>query len=222
MTSWLYLSAEGLSEPSAQWPCCLVTESGEQLALTLAEAAPKLQGQAVGLVLPMEMCGWLQAETWPSRRRPDVRTVAYSIEEQLCEDLETLHLCLAPRDRLGRYGLWVVNRQRFAQVLALMPPLGITLALVQVDADRYPMTRPMACGGWAAGSSVVRCPRGLHCRRLNWRCSGRGCPKSPAGSRTVIRRCMGRARRDSRSTCCKASLRAGIGGFPGPRRDSRA
>ena len=83
MTSWLYLSAEGLSEPSAQWPCCLVTESGEQLALTLAEAAPKLQGQAVGLVLPMEMCGWLQTETWPSRRRPDVRTVAYSIEEQL-------------------------------------------------------------------------------------------------------------------------------------------
>ncbi|MBC2688489.1 type II secretion system protein GspL [Pseudomonas kielensis] len=153
MTSWLYLSAEGLSEPSAQWPCCLVTESGEQLALTLAEAAPKLQGQAVGLVLPMEMCGWLQTETWPSRRRPDVRTVAYSIEEQLCEDLETLHLCLAPRDRLGRYGLWVVNRQRFAQVLALMARLGITLALVQVDADRLP--NDQAYGVWWLGRWLI-------------------------------------------------------------------
>ncbi|WP_347903429.1 type II secretion system protein GspL [Pseudomonas purpurea] len=149
MNHWLYLSAEGLAEPSAQWSCCLVSAAGERTVLTLADAGRRLQGQAVHLVLPMEMCGWLQTEKWPSRRRPTVQAIAFAIEDQLSEDLDALHLTVGPRDPQGRYPLWVINRQRFAALLALATGLGITPGTVQVDADRLPGDQ--AYGVWWLG-----------------------------------------------------------------------
>lgn len=149
MDNWLYLGAEGLAEPSAQWPCCLVSAAGERAVLTLGDAGHRLQGQAVHLVLPMEMCGWLQTEKWPSRRRPTVQAIAFAIEDQLSEDLEALHLSVGPRDPQGRYPLWVINKQRFAALLALATEQGITPGTVQVDADRLP--NDQAYGVWWMG-----------------------------------------------------------------------
>lgn len=153
MSSWLYLTAEGLDNPSTQWPCCLVPAAGEPTLLPLNEVAEKLQGQSVELILPMEMCAWLQTETWPSRRRPKAQTVIFAIEEQLSEDLETLHLSVGVRDQQGRYEVWVISRERFAQVLALMAQLGISLATVQVDADRLP--NDQAYGVWWLGRWLI-------------------------------------------------------------------
>ncbi|WP_095078038.1 type II secretion system protein GspL [Pseudomonas sp. Irchel s3h17] len=153
MTTCLYLTPEGAVEPSTQWPCCLVPATGQHRILTLAEAAEALDGQAVDLVLPVEMCSWLHTEKWPSRRRPDVQAVAFAIEEQLSEDLENLHLSIGVRDRLGRYGVWVIDRQRFAQLLALVIEQGITLNAVQVDADRLP--RDQAYGVWWLGRWLI-------------------------------------------------------------------
>ncbi|SEN33891.1 general secretion pathway protein L [Pseudomonas sp. ok272] len=157
MTLWLYLTAAGLAEPSEQWPCCRVSTQGERRELTLAEAAESVRGQAVELVLPMEMCSWLLTEKWPTRRRPDGQAVAFAIEEHLSEDLEALHLCVGPRDRQGRYGVWVVNRQRLAGVLALMAGLGISVDTVQVDADRLPSDQPYGVwwlGRWLLGGAL--------------------------------------------------------------------
>lgn len=153
MSAWLYLTDEGSAAPSAQWPCCLVSATGEQTFSSLNELAATLQAQSIVLVLPMEMCCWVHTEKWPSRRRPDVQAVAFAVEEQLSEDLETLHLSIGTRDRLGRYGVWVINRKRFAQVLALMADLGIRLSAVQVDADRLPCDQPY--GVWWLGRWLI-------------------------------------------------------------------
>ncbi|TVT83245.1 type II secretion system protein GspL [Pseudomonas sp. H3(2019)] len=149
MSTWLYLTAEGLVKPSTQWPCCLVSASSERSALSLADAAKQLSGQAVHLVLPMEMCGWLRSEKWPSRRRPDAQAIAFAIEDQLSEDLETLHLSIGSRDSSGCYPVLWVNKKRFAALLTLVAELGISVSTVQVDADRLPNNQ--AYGVWWLG-----------------------------------------------------------------------
>jgi len=149
MNTWLYLTPEGAVQPCAQWLCCLVSASNERSLLSLADAAKQLSGQAVHLVLPMEMCGWLRTEKWPSRRRPDAQAIAFAIEDQLSEDLETLHLSIGPRDSQGRYPVLLLNKQRFAALLALVAELGITVSAVQVDADRLP--NDQAYGVWWLG-----------------------------------------------------------------------
>lgn len=157
MTTWLYLTAEGSAEPSGQWPCCLVSTTEAGPLLPLAEAAAAVRGQGVELVLPMEMCSWLLTDTWPTRRRPTAQAVAFAIEEHLSEDLEALHLCAGARDHLGRYGVWVINRQRLAGVLALVAELGISVERVQVDADRLPNDQPYGVwwlGRWILGGAL--------------------------------------------------------------------
>ncbi len=149
MSRWLYLTTEGLADLSTQWPCCLVSASGDRPVLSLVDAAKRLQGEAVHLVLPMEMCGWLRTEKWPSRRRPNPQAIAFAIEDQLSEDLETLHLSIGSRDSLGRYPVVLVNKQRFAALLALVAELGIAVSTVQVDADRLP--NDQAYGVWWLG-----------------------------------------------------------------------
>lgn len=153
MTTWLYLTAEGSAEPNGQWPCCLVSTTEAGPLLPLVEAAAAVRGQAVDLVLPMEMCSWLLTETWPTRRRPTAQAVAFAIEEQLSEELEALHLCVGARDEQGRYGVWVINRQRLAGVLALVAEWGMSVERVHVDADRLPSDQ--AYGVWWLGRWVL-------------------------------------------------------------------
>jgi general secretion pathway protein L len=157
MKTWLYLTAEGLTDPSPDWPSCIVRTSGERQTTTLAEAAGELGGQAIQLLLPMEMCGWFRTEKWPSRRRPSVQTIAFAIEDQLGEELEVLHLCTGQRDQEGRYPVLVIHKARFKALLDLLVELGIEAATVHVDADRLPNDQAYAAwwfGRWILGGAL--------------------------------------------------------------------
>lgn len=157
MKTWLYLTAEGLAAPSLDWPCCLWSQAGERQTLPLSEAAQRLKGKAVELLLPMESCSWLRSEPWPSRRRPDAKALAFAVEEQLSEALERLHLSVGRRDPQGRYPLMVIGRERFVGVLALLAQSGVDVRSVFVDADLLPADQVLGArwfGRWLLGGAL--------------------------------------------------------------------
>ncbi|MGD8221786.1 type II secretion system protein GspL [Pseudomonas thivervalensis] len=135
MKTWLYLTAEGLDAPCANWPCCVWSPTGERRRLPLHKAAGELNGRLVDVLLPMEMCSWLRSDPWPSRRQPRPQALAFAIEEQLSESLEALHIGIGPRDRQHRYPMMVTQRARFQALLTLLAEQGIDVRTVHVDAD---------------------------------------------------------------------------------------
>ena len=157
MKARLYLSAEGLAEPSADWPCILWIAGKPGQQLSLAQAALVLVGQIVDVLLPMELCSWVRTDPWPSRRYPGEQAIAFAVEDQLSEPLEALHLGIGRRDAQGRYPVIVVGRERFAGVFALMAQSGIAVGSVFVDADVLPGGYPVAaywCGRWLLGGGL--------------------------------------------------------------------
>lgn len=138
MKTWLHLSAEGLANPSGQWPCCVWQAGGDSRQMALIDASSLLKGQRVDLLLPMEMCSGLRSEPWPSKRRPSGQAIAFAIEEQLGEALEGLHVCAGRRDAAGCYTVLVTHKARFKALLQLLASLGIDVCSVHVDADVLP------------------------------------------------------------------------------------
>lgn len=135
MKTWLYLTAEGMDACCAKWRCCLWSPSGERRYLPLHEAARELNGRAVDVLLPMEMCSWMRTDPWPSRRQPRPQALAFAIEERLSESLEALHIASGPRDRQQRYPMLVIQRPRFHALLALLDTHGVDARGIHVDAD---------------------------------------------------------------------------------------
>jgi general secretion pathway protein L len=149
MNTWLYLTAEGKDAPSGLWPCVLWSPTLQRQPMPLSQAASVLQGQAVDVLLPMEMCSWVRSEPWPSRRRPEAQAMAYAVEDQLSEALEVVHLSVGARDRDGCYPVMVIGRERLAAVLDLLREAGIEVRGVFVDADLLSGDQP--CGAWWFG-----------------------------------------------------------------------
>lgn len=138
MKTWLYLTAAGLGAPSADWPCCMWSSTGERRYLPLREASRELHGQAVDVLLPMEMCNRFRSEPWPSRRQPRPQAVAFAIEEQLAQDPESVHVCIGRRDSEQRYPVMVIELVRFQALMALLRVQAIEVRAVHVDADLLP------------------------------------------------------------------------------------
>jgi general secretion pathway protein L len=148
MNTWLYLTAEGLVAASPDWPCCVWSSTGQRQSLPLNQAAQALNGQAIDLLLPMELCSWVRSDPWPSRRAPDKRVIAFAVEDQLSDALEVLHLSVGTRDREGRYPVMVIARQRLTDVLALLAESGIEVRSVFVDADLLPEDQVLGVWWW--------------------------------------------------------------------------
>jgi general secretion pathway protein L len=154
MTTWLYLTAEGLTAaPSADWPCCVWSPTSQRQLMPLKEAASTLDGQAVDLLLPMELCSWVCSDPWTSRRQPGAQALAYAVEEQLSEPLDAVHLSVGARDSDGRYPVMVIGRERFGGVLAVLAESGIEVRAVFVDADLLPLDQ--ACAVWWFGRWIL-------------------------------------------------------------------
>lgn len=125
--------------------------------MSLAEAARRLAGQAVQVMLPMEACSWLRSDTWPGRRPPGIQALAYSIEEQVADDLENLHLAPGNPDSARRYPLLVIDKASFAGIVELLREVGLQVTSVQVDADLLPTDRPYVAwwgGRWLLGGAM--------------------------------------------------------------------
>jgi len=157
MNTWLYLNAEGLAEPSPDWPCCLWSSTGQRQHMPLKQVAQALNGQTVDLLLPMEMCSWVRSDPWPSRRQPAAQAIAFAVEDQLSDALEKLHLGIGARDRQRCYPVMVIGRERFAAVLALLTESDVGVRSVFVDADVLPGAEAVVVrwfGRWLIGGGM--------------------------------------------------------------------
>ncbi|MCK1792942.1 type II secretion system protein GspL [Pseudomonas violetae] len=157
MKSWLYLTAEGVVAPSADWPCRVWSALHQGTPMPLHQAAEALAGQSVDLLVPMELCSWVRSEPWPSRRQPGAQAVAFAVEEQLSEPLEQLHVSVGARDSDGRYPVMVIGRERMAGVLSLLAESAVELRSASVDADMLPDTQPLGVrcfGRWLLGGAL--------------------------------------------------------------------
>jgi general secretion pathway protein L len=157
MNTWLYLTAEGLNSPSIDWPCCVGGSTADCQSMPLKQAAQALQGQAIDLLLPMEMCSWVRTDPWPTKRKPKAQAIAFAVEDQLSEALEMMHLSVGPRNRDGCYPVLVIGRERLAGLLALLAEAAIEVRGVFVDADLLPGEQPLGVwwfGRWLIGGAL--------------------------------------------------------------------
>ncbi|WDY58364.1 type II secretion system protein GspL [Pseudomonas sp. PSKL.D1] len=145
----IYLLPAGIGGAEAQWPVRVRTSGGEVYRSVLGELPLPQVGQAVVLVLPMELlscCG-----TGPlSTRRPSRQTLAYAVEEQLDTALETLHLAFSAD---GDHVL-AIDRALFERVLACLRERGIEPRAIYADADMLAQKGPAAVwleGRWLIG-----------------------------------------------------------------------
>ncbi|PKA69792.1 general secretion pathway protein L [Pseudomonas baetica] len=153
MKTWLYLTAEGLPKASPDWPCCFWRDDEAPNLMPLANAATVLAGASVMLILPMEVCSWWLTDAWPNRRRPSVQALTYAIEDQLAQELDSVHVAVGRSDATRRYPLLVIDRQWLETLLVLLKSLGIEPASCYVDADLLPDDQP--CGAWWFGRWIV-------------------------------------------------------------------
>jgi general secretion pathway protein L len=157
MSTWLYLTAEGLAAPSNNWPCYLWATAGQGRHLPLNQAAAMLEGQEVDLLLPMEMCSRVSSDPWPTRRRPEAQALAFAVEDQLGQALEDVHLSMGARDPDGCYPVLVIARDRLIAVLALLTEAGIQVRAAFVDADVLPAGQSLGVwwfGRWLLGGGT--------------------------------------------------------------------
>ena len=161
MNSWLYLTAHSISHTDLNDARVCVWHD-EKIAheTSLNDAGEALAAREVKLILPMEMCSWLLTEPWPGRRRPSLQALAFSVEEQLVDDLDELHIAVGEPDGQRCYPLLVIHRERFKNLLKQLHERGFNIVSVHVDADLLP--REQACVAWwdgrwiAGGASNLR------------------------------------------------------------------
>jgi general secretion pathway protein L len=149
MNSWLYLGVKSIHHPGEPWAVQHWTNDASPSRCSLAEAGTALQGRAVQVILPMEICSWLRSAPWPGRRKPHALALAYAVEEQLSEDLDDLHLAVGSPDLERRFPLLVIRKSTLRIVLDSLRAAGIHVTGVWADADRLPSDRP--CGVWVDG-----------------------------------------------------------------------
>ncbi|MFP3515872.1 type II secretion system protein GspL [Pseudomonas sp. SIMBA_077] len=150
MNSWLYLTVYGVDHTDLDDARVCVWHDGKTVHETsLHEAGETLAAREVTLILPMEMCSWLLTEPWPGRRRPSTQALAFSVEEQLVDDLDELHIAVGEPNEQRCYPLLVIHRERFKTLLAQLHARGLNIVSVHVDADLLP--HEQACVAWWGG-----------------------------------------------------------------------
>lgn len=157
MSTWLYLTPEGLNDLDGICPVRYWSDDGSERSCPLSEAGNALSGVGVQLILPMELCSWLRSEPWPGRRTPRAQVLAYAVEEQLSEDLDQLHLAIGKPDRERRFPLLIISKPTLLGILDAFQRAGIQVIDVWVDADRLPTDRPYGVwwsGRWMLGGSI--------------------------------------------------------------------
>ena len=154
MNSWLYLSPpkggeSDLNSASASfWHVDFTLHS-----TCVSQACEALQGRAVHLILPMEVCSWLLTEPWPGRRKPGVQALLFAVEDQLADDIEQLHLAVGPKDEQQRYPLLIIHKQWFKGVLAHLRASGLNIVSAYADADL--LVGDQSCAAWWGGRWII-------------------------------------------------------------------
>lgn len=110
----------------------------EGARMSLEDCAEAVQGRAVALVLPAEVCSALAVALPTQKARWLRQALPYAVEELLAEDVDQLHLALGERLSDGRYRVIALRRSLLAGWLAQLEAQGLKVGAVHVDADLLP------------------------------------------------------------------------------------
>jgi len=110
---------------------------------TLADAAEHVEGRRAVLVIPGDDVTLANARVPGGSARNAAQAVRYELEEQLADDVETLHFALGKKNSEDVFSVAVVGRDMMDEVIAQCAEAGLrpsqivseTLALPQLDAD---------------------------------------------------------------------------------------
>ena len=182
----------------------VIGADGKPLTQVLRGAPASLAAQAAGrrvvLAVPGTDVSLFRVELPTDNRQRMRRAVPYALEEQLADDVDTLHFAVGSRGDDGRVGVAVVARERMAQWRAwcdaaglepaawyaetqlLVPAADAWVGLIDAAADRLLLRGPDGAGYavdrdiWPALAARLGEPR-----RLRWLATGSGEAELPGG-----------------------------------------
>lgn len=155
MSQWLYLSPHATG--ATPWRCFWWQADGPLHQGNLEQAAADLDQQPLILLLPMEMASHHQVSV-PARSGRWLRQALHSaLEEQLIDELDSLHLAHGPLKDKRHCPVLALNRERLGYCLEQLAKHGLQPSRIHIDADCLPQDRPRALawdGRWLLGGSA--------------------------------------------------------------------
>lgn len=143
--TWLAVGAAGASP-----------ESGP-----LSLAAARAGGRPVIVLVPGADVLLIQAQLPPARSSVKLQQlVPYALEEQLAEDIDTLHFAIGRRSGGARTPVAVVARKRMDEWLAALHAAGIEPAALYADSQLLPRNPTQAVALLEGEAVTVRTPSG--------------------------------------------------------------
>ncbi len=127
----------------------------------LSLAAARAGGRPVIVLVPGADVLLTRAELPPSRSSVKVQQlVPFALEEQLAEDIDTLHFALGRRGELRATPVAVVARKRMDEWLAALRAAGIEPAALYADSQLLPRNPTQAVALLEGPAITVRTPAG--------------------------------------------------------------
>ena len=161
MTEWLLVRLSHRPESrDASW---MSVDAAGHLVIPpqsgpLADAAPLAPSRRVALIVPGSEVVSLDAELPARAGARLLQAVPFALEEQLAEDVETLHFAIGVRGDHGRTGVNVVSRALLDSWLAELAAAGLSAAAVFADTALLP-DNPGQIVAWLEGEELhIRVP----------------------------------------------------------------
>lgn len=155
MSQWLYLSPHATG--AMPWRCFWWRADGPLHQGDLQQAAADLGQQPLILLLPMEMASHHQVSV-PARSGRWLRQALHSaLEEQLIDELDSLHLAHGPLKDKRHCPVLALNRERLGHCLRQLEALGLQPMRIHIDADCLPLDQSRALawdGRWLLGGAA--------------------------------------------------------------------
>lgn len=159
MPDSLLLRLPDTRHPQATWLATGGTASPESGPLGLAAA--RAGGRPVIVLVPGADVLLTQAQLPPTRSSAKLQQlVPYALEEQLAEDIDTLHFAVGRRGESGRTPVAVVARRRMDEWLAALRAAGIEPAALYADTQLLPGNPTQAVALLEDEAVTVRTPSG--------------------------------------------------------------
>ncbi len=121
MAKHVIIHMPSLTEDIVQW--AVATDQGllttEVVSSTLAEAALQIEGRRVSVVLPGDDILLAEAVVPGGSMSRALQAVPYALEDQLADDVDSLHFALGTRGENDSYPVAVISRSTMDQVTEL-------------------------------------------------------------------------------------------------------
>lgn len=167
MSEWLLIRLPArvdASDPTAAVAWMIVDGAGHQIVppgtATLSGIAASVGQRRVVAIVPGADVLALEAEMPPLSGPRLLQAIPFAVEEQLAEDIDTLHFAAGAREPTGRTPIEVVSRALLEAWLRTLAQAGIKAEAVYSDSSLLPLASGQAVAWLEAGELSIRVDEG--------------------------------------------------------------